>query len=166
VSPPSAAVTASTAPVGLVVDDFDGTPPYPSAARNDLGRWTGGNCFLNGSGSGVESGGALVLQYAKCGWFGSDVGTDVTAYSYLVVRLKGAAGGEQSHFNLSVGGTTKVFGDFVLAGGGHPTITTAFQDIKIPLVANGIDRAAPGQLAMGFWYGGSSTVTIDSIGFQ
>ncbi|MFC5004626.1 fibronectin type III domain-containing protein [Dactylosporangium cerinum] len=150
---------------GIGLDDFDGNPAYPSAAKNDLAKWTGGNCFTNGGGSGVVSGGALTLQYNNCGWFGSDVNTDVSAYTYLVVRIKGNAGGEQSHFNLSLGGTTKVFGDYTLDGGGHPAITTAYQDIKIPLVANGISRTSPGQLAMGFWYGGNSSISIDHFSF-
>ncbi|MFI5916015.1 DUF4832 domain-containing protein [Dactylosporangium sp. NPDC051541] len=159
-------VVVTPPPTGLVLDDFDGSPAYPAAAKNDLGRWTGGNCFQNGGGNGVVAGGALALQYNNCGWFGSDVGTDVSAYTYLVVRIKGAAGGEQSHFSVSIGGTTKVLGDFVLDGGGHPAITTAYQDIRLPMVANGINRASPSQLALGFWYGGSSTVTVDSISFQ
>jgi chitodextrinase len=166
VSAASAAVTASTAPIGLMVDDYDGTPVYPSAAQNDLGKWTGGNCFLNGGGNGVVSGGALTLQYNNCGWFASDVATDVSAYTYLVVRIKGASGGEQSHFSLSAGGASKVFGDYVLDGGGHPAITTSYQDIKLPMTANGINRASPAQLALGFWYGAAATVTIDSISFQ
>jgi chitodextrinase len=159
-------VTLSSPAAGLVVDDFDGNPAYPSAALNDLGRWTGGNCFLNGGGSGAVSGGALGLRYDNCGWFGSDVNTSLSAYTYLVVRIKGAAGGEQTHFHLGLGGVTKIFGDFTLDGGGHPAITTAYQDIKIPMSANGISRTSPGQLAMGFWYGGNSTVTIDSLSFQ
>ncbi|WP_426512919.1 DUF4832 domain-containing protein [Dactylosporangium sp. McL0621] len=167
-NPVTVTVNAPTQPppVGLVLDDFDGTPAYPSAAKNDLGRWTGGNCFLNGSGNGVVAGGSLALQYNNCGWFGSDVGQDVSGYTYLVLRIKGASGGEQAHFSLSVGGTTKVFGDFTLDGGGHPAITTAYQDIRLPMVANGINRASPSQLALGFWYGGNSTVTVDSISFQ
>ncbi|WP_432841194.1 DUF4832 domain-containing protein [Dactylosporangium sp. CA-092794] len=170
-SPASASLTVATAatpppPVGLVLDNFDGTPAYPSAAQNDLGHWTGGNCFLNGGGNGVVSGGALALQYNNCGWFGSDVLTDLSGYTYLVVRIKGASGGEQTHFNLSLGGVTKVFGDYTLDGGGHPALTTAYQDIKIPMAANGMNRAGPGQLAMGFWYGGNSTITIDSFSFS
>jgi hypothetical protein len=100
-----------------------------------------------------------------CGWFGSEVNTDLSGHTYLVVRIKGAAGGEQTHFNINLGGVSKVFGDFTLDGGGHPTITTACQDIKIPIAANGINRAAPGRLAMGFRYGGAGTITItiDSI---
>jgi chitodextrinase len=165
----SAAVTAVTLPstaAGLVVDDFDGNPAYPSAARNDLGKWTGGNGFLNGGGSGAVSGGALSLRYDNGGWFGSDVNTGLSAYTYLVLRIKGAAGGEQSHFHVSLGGVTKRLGDYTLDGGGHPAVTTAYQDVKIPLSANGINRASPGQLSMGFWYGGNSTVTIDSLSFQ
>ena len=91
-------------PTGLVLDDFDGTPAYPSAAKNDLGKWTGGNCFLDGGGSGVVTGGALSLRYNNCGWFGSDVGVDLSTRTYLVVRVKGAAGGEQDQFSLGLGG--------------------------------------------------------------
>ncbi|GAA3455179.1 fibronectin type III domain-containing protein [Dactylosporangium matsuzakiense] len=162
----SVTTSATSTPTGLIVDDFNGTPAYPSAAQNDLGHWTGGNCFLNGGGNGAVSGGALVLQYNNCGWFGSDVNQDVSQYTYLVVRIKGAAGGEQTHFNLGLGGTTKVFGDYVLDGGGHPAITTAYQDIRIPMAANGISRTSPAQLAMGFWFGGNSTVSIDSFSFS
>jgi len=151
-------------PTGLVLDNFDGTPAYPS--QNDLGKWTGGNCFLDGGGSGVVTGGALSLRYNNCGWFGSDVGVDLSNRTYLVVRIKGAAGGEQGHFNLGLGGATKVFGDFTLDGGARPVITTSYQDIKIPMAANGINRNSPSQLAMGFWYGGNSTISIDHISFQ
>ncbi|MFF5228843.1 fibronectin type III domain-containing protein [Dactylosporangium sp. NPDC000521] len=166
-SPASGAVTVTTAgvPAGLLLDDFDGSPAYPSAAQNDLGRWTGGNCFLDGGGSGVVAGGALSLRYNNCGWFGSDVGVDLSSRTYLVIRVKGAAGGEQTHFNLGLGGTTKVFADYTLDGGAHPVVTTSYQDIRIPLAANGISRNSPSQLTMGFWYGGSSTITIDSISF-
>jgi hypothetical protein len=153
-------------PTGLVLDNFDGTPAYPSSSQNDLGKWTGANCFLDGGGSGVVTGGALSLRYNNCGWFGSDVGVDLSAYTYLVVRVKGTAGGEQSHFNLGLGGSTKVFGDLTLDGGAHPVITTSYQDIRIPMTANGINRNSPSQLAMGFWYGGNSTITIDHISFQ
>src|SRR5262249_38278655 len=128
--------------------------------------WTGGNCFLDGGGSGVVTGGALTLRYANCGWFGSDVGTDLSAKTYLVLRVKGTTGGEQTHFNLGLRGPTKVFGDYRLDGNAHPAITTTYQDIKTPMAANGISRTSPGQLAMGFWYGGTSAITIDEIRFE
>jgi chitodextrinase len=162
---PAATVAAGTAGDGLVVDDFNGTPAYPAAALNDLGKWTGGNCFGNGGGSGVVAGDALTLQYNNCGWFGSDVDVDVSQYTYLVVRIKGASGGEQNQFSLSLGGATKVFGDYTLDGGGHPALTSTYQDIKIPMAANGISRTSPAQLALGFWYGAAGGVTIDSISF-
>lgn len=152
-------------PAGLVLDDFDGSPAYPSAALNDLGKWTGGNCFLTGGGSGTESGGALTLAYDNCGWFGSDVSTDLSTRTYLVLRIKGAAGGEQTGFSLGLGGTTKLLADYALDGGGHPALTTAYQDIRIPLAANGISQAAPGQLTLAFWYGKAGSVSIDSISF-
>jgi hypothetical protein len=108
----------------------------------------------------------LSLRYDNCGWFGSDVATDLSSRTSLVVRIKGAAGGEQNHFSLSLGGVTKRFGEFTLDGGAHPVVTTGFQDIRIPLAANGINRASPAQLALAFWYGGNSTISIDHLTFQ
>ncbi|MDR7276546.1 DUF4832 domain-containing protein [Catenuloplanes atrovinosus] len=151
---------------GLTLDDFDGAPAYPADARNDLRGWTGGNCFANGDGGGVVADGALTLRYDNCGWFGSDVGTDVSAYTHLVVRIRGDAGGEESHFHLSLGGTTRLLGEYVLDGGARPAVTTRYRDIRIPMAANGIDPTRPGQLAMGFWYGGRGTVTIDGVRFE
>ncbi|GIJ50406.1 hypothetical protein Val02_72920 [Virgisporangium aliadipatigenens] len=166
-SPASTPLSVSTpGAAGRLLDDFDGTPPYPAAARNDLGAWTGGNGFTNGGGNGVVSGGALTLRYANGGWLGSDVPISVSSYTHLVIRVKGSVGGEQSHFSLGLGGTTKLFADYVLDGGGRPVLTTGYQEIRIPMAANGIDRAAPGQLAMGFWFGGNSAITIDSVSFR
>ena len=34
------------------------------------------------------------------------------------------------------------------------------------MAANGINRNSPSQPAMGFWFGGTSTITIDHISFQ
>ncbi|MGV9385023.1 hypothetical protein ACWDRB_55105 [Nonomuraea sp. NPDC003707] len=45
-----------------------------------------GDRFLNGGGSG----GALSLRYDNCGWFD----TGVSAYTHLIVRIKGATGGK------------------------------------------------------------------------
>jgi hypothetical protein len=159
-------VTTNTAAAGLVLDNFDGTPAYPAASQNDLGKWTGGNCFLDGGGSGAVTGEALNLRYNNCGWFGSDVGADLSNRTHLVIRIKGAAGGEQNHFNVSLGGTTKPFADYTLDGGSHHAIATSYQDIRIPMAANGINRNSPAQLTMSFWHGGNSTVTIDRITFQ
>jgi hypothetical protein len=149
----------------LVLDDYDGNPAW-GTGRNDLARWTGANSFANGSGAGVVSGGALRLQYARTGWFGSDVTRDLSDRSVMVVRVRGLMGGEQNHVGLSIGGVTKRFSEYSTSSGGNAVITTAFRDIRIPLVANGINRAAPGQLAMSFWHGGSSTLWIDEIRFE
>jgi hypothetical protein len=45
-------------------------------------------------------------------------------------------------------------------------LTSSYQDIKIPMAANGINRTGPAQLAMGFWDGGNSAISIDSVSFQ
>ncbi|MFJ6572163.1 DUF4832 domain-containing protein [Streptomyces sp. NPDC091292] len=170
ISPASASVTVTTTSSGgggrLLVDDFDNSPVWPTAAANDLGKWTGANGFTNGGGSGAVSAGALTLAYNNAGWFGSDVFTSVADRNYLVVRIKGQSGGEEKDFELSVGGVTKRFKDFTLDGGGHPVLTTGYTDIRIPLTANGISRSAPGQIAMSFWHGGNSSVSIDSLSFE
>ncbi len=165
----SAAATVTVAATAgvprLVLDNYDGNPAW-GTGRNDLGRWTGANSFANGSGAGVVSGGALRLQYARTGWFASDVTRDLSDRSVMVVRVRGLMGGEQNHIGVSIGGVTQRFGEYSTSSGGNAVITTAFQDIRIPLVANGINRAAPGQLALSFWHGGSSTVWIDEIRFE
>ncbi|HEY0685623.1 MAG TPA: DUF4832 domain-containing protein [Steroidobacter sp.] len=157
---------ADPTPASLVIDDYDGTPAWSASTTNDLGSWTGANGFANGGGAGVASTGALNLQYANSGWFGTDIYTDVTSKTYLVFRIKGNSGNEQSHFHVSIGGVDKRFDQFVLATGGAPVITTSYQDIRIPLVSNGISRTSPGQLALAFWFGASGTVSIDEIRFE
>ncbi|QJD83896.1 DUF4832 domain-containing protein [Cohnella herbarum] len=141
----------------LVLDNFDNSPSWPGS--NDLGKWAGANSFANNAGA-IDSG-ALKLQYSNNGWLGSDVNQSIAAYTKMIVRVKGAAGGEQSHFRVTLGGVEKTFGDF-----SGNTITTAYKDIAIDLVANGVNRSAPGQLTMAFWYGGSGTIWIDEIRFE
>ena len=142
---------------GLLLDDFDGSPSWPGS--NDLGNWAGANSFTNGAG--VIDNGALKLQYNNNGWLGTDVNEDLTGYSKMVIRVKGAAGGEQSDFNLSISGVEKT-----LAAFSGDTITTSYKDIEIDLAEGGVNRSAPGQLTMTFWHGGSSTIWIDEIRFE
>lgn len=79
----------------------------------------------------------------------------------MVIRIKGANGGEQSHFELTIGGVTKT-----LAAFSGDAITTSYKNIEIDLAANGVDRSTPGQLSMTFWHGGNSSVWIDEIRFE
>lgn len=141
----------------LLLDNFDGSPAWPGA--NDLGKWAGANSFVNNSG--VISSGALVLQYNNDGWFGSDVNQDISAYTKMVIRIRGAAGGEQNHFRMKLGGVEKTFAQF-----SGDTITTSYKDIVIDLVANGVNRTSPGQLNFTFWHGYSGTIYIDEIRFE
>lgn len=151
----------------LVVDNFDGSPPW-SISENDLGGWTGADRFANGggNGNGVVGAGGLTLVYRDDGWFGSDVSTDVSTYRYLVLRITGAVGGEQRHFKLALGGVTKLFAEFTLDGGMLPVISTSYQDIRIPMAVNGINTRQPGELELSFWWGGKSTIVIDEIRFE
>ncbi|WP_164472811.1 DUF4832 domain-containing protein [Cohnella candidum] len=161
VSAASSAVTGTTNAGGggtaLVLDNFDNSPAWPGT--NDLGKWTGANGFVNNAG--VIENGALKLQYNNAGWFGSDVTQSIAGYSKLIVRIKGAAGGEESQFHLILGGVEKTLGAF-----SGNTVTTSYKDISIDLAANGVDKASPGQLQMSFWYGSAGTVWIDEIRFE
>jgi hypothetical protein len=156
---PTNTPTRTPTPSGsiLLLDNFDGSPAWPGT--NDLGKWAGANSFVNGSGA--LSGGALVLQYNNSGWFGSDVLQDVSSKTYLVFVIKGAAGGEQNGFRVSLGGVEKTFAAF-----SGDTITTAYKTIRINMVTNGVNRSSPGQLNMTFWWGSSGTITIDEIRFE
>ena len=151
-----------TSAASLLLDNFDGAPVWSTGTTNDLGHWAGANGFVNGTGgAGAESGGALVLQYANNGWFGSDVTQDVSGKTYLVFVIKGAAGGEENAFHVSLGGVEKTFAAF-----SGDTITTAYKTIRINMVTNGVNRTAPGQLNMTFWWGSNGTITIDEIRFE
>lgn len=156
---PVAPSVTPTSGASLLLDNFDGVPAWSTGTTNDLGKWAGANSFVNGAG--VESGGALILQYNNAGWFGSDVLQDVSSKTYLVFVIKGAAGGEQNAFHVTLGGVDKTFAAF-----SGDTITTAYKTIRINMAANGINRAAPGQLNMTFWWGSTGTITIDEIRFE
>jgi hypothetical protein len=126
---------------------------------NNLGRWTGANGFVNSGGALVS--GALVLPYQNNGWFGSDVSQDISSKNYLTFVIKGAAGGEENHFYVSLGGVSKTFA--ALTG---DVITTSYKTIRINLNGQGISRTMPGQLQMSFWWGASGQVSIDEIRFE
>lgn len=140
----------------LLLDNFDGNPSWPGA--NDLGNWAGANGFVNNAG--VISDGALTLQYNGSGWFGSDINRDISQYKYLLIKIKGAAGGEQTAFKMRIGNAYKFFSEFTLT-----PITTDYQYIKIDMIANGVNRSSPGQLNFEFWFGQSGSIIIDEIGF-
>ncbi len=154
--PPTATPTSAA---GLILDNYDGAPAWFNGTANDLGKWTGANGFVNGAGA--ESGGVLALQYSNSGWFGSDVLQDVSSKTYLVFVIKGAAGGEQNAFHVILGGVENTLG--ALSG---DTITTSYKTIRINMSTAGMNRAAPGQLQLTFWWGASGTVTIDEIRFE
>ncbi len=151
----SAPATARTTRITLLLDDsFAGYP-----GKNKLDKWSNGGSFVNGVGT--VANGQLTLQYNDAGWYGSEIGRDVSQFSHLVVRVKGAAGGEQNHFNMTLGGVTKRFSQWTTTA-----ITTSYQDVRVPLVANGVNRTSPGTLNLNFWQGAGGSITIDQIWFE
>jgi hypothetical protein len=135
---------------------------------NDLREWTGADAFYNGGGNGdgLVSAGGLTLVYRNTGYLGSEVQTDVCAYRFLVLRVAGEKGGEERHVKLALGGVERLIAEFTLDGGMHAAISTSCRDIRIPMVANGMDTRGPGALRLSFWWGGTSTIVIDEIRFE
>ncbi|WP_330632934.1 endo-1,4-beta-xylanase [Halocatena halophila] len=148
----------STDPPGdvLVIDDFDGDPGW-SANRNDLGEWCGAGSFENGSGS--VSDGALLLEYDNGGWFQTQLNQDISEYATLVLRLRGANGGEESEVLFDMGGVRTLLSTVT-----DDSITTSFTDVAIDLEAAGVDRTGSSlSLRLNFWQGGSGTIEIEEI---
>lgn len=165
-APPPAVTTTTTttqpAPANsappLMVDDFDGGWGG-HRGRNDLGWDTECEAFA----SCTVSGGALVLRYDDDGWFGTYVNRSATEYTYLVLRIRGQQGGEEDDIRLTLGSAQRMLSDFTVADGSRPSVTTTYQDLRIPLTANGIGKANLAELELDFWHGGASTVYIDEI---
>jgi len=143
----------------LVVNDYDGDPAWPG--RNDLQNWNGAGSFENGGGSGEVVDGALVLEYDGAGWFQEGISRDVGDYDDVVFSIRGASGGEGEEFVFDLGGASATFSE--VAG---DSIGTSFADVAVDLTAAGVDAAAPGNLRLDFYQGGSSTVEIDEIRFE
>ncbi|WP_379131680.1 S-layer homology domain-containing protein [Paenibacillus sp. sgz500958] len=121
-------------PKRLLVDNYDGTPAWSGSTQNDLNQWTGSSGFANGAGAGVTQDGALVLQYKNMSRLETNVGRNLSDTGKLVIRVKGAAGGEENQISVSIGGVTKTIAQF-----SGDTITTSYKDLVIDLPTKGVD---------------------------
>ncbi|MFC5529655.1 S-layer homology domain-containing protein [Cohnella yongneupensis] len=119
-------------PQRLLVDNFDGSPAWGATKLNDLNQSINGSNFGNGDGAGVVADGALVLQYKNSSWMDINIGRNLSELNKLVIRVKGAVGGEESQVKLTIGGASKTIGQF-----SGDTITTDYKDIVIDLAAGG-----------------------------
>lgn len=159
-SPPP--TTPPPPPTKLLVDNYDGTPAWSGSTQNDLNQWTGSSNFANGGGAGVIEDGALVLQYQNMSRLETNIGRNVAATSKLVIRAKGAVGGEESQISLTIGGVTKTLGQF-----SGDTLTTSYKDLVIDLPAGGVDLSQTIwsiALAQATW-NTTGTIYIDEIYF-
>ncbi|NIK70807.1 S-layer homology domain-containing protein [Paenibacillus sp. BK720] len=149
-------------PKRLLVDDYDGTPAWSGNTQNDLNQWTGSSGFANGNGAGIVEDGALVLQYQNMSRMETNIGRNLADTRKLVIRAKGAAGGEENQVNISIGGVTKTLGQ--LSG---DTVTTSYKDFVIDLPDQGVDLSqtiwsiAVSQAA----WGTTGTIYLDEIYF-
>lgn len=145
-------------PPALLVTDFGGTWPGP----NDLGGWMGASRFVNGTGGqGEASAGRLVLQYDGGGWFGTSLPREVSSYRWLVLRLRGAAGGEERHVRVKLGAI-----DRPLASLTTDRVTTAWSEVRIDLRAAGGPVRAARKLELSFWGRHRGRLEIGQIAFE
>ncbi len=153
-------VAAQESAQGLLVNDYDGDPAWPEG--NDIGNWADAGGFANGGGNGEVVDGALRLEYDNAGWFGSNVGRDVSDYERLEFVIRGDEGGEGSHFAIKLGGVVETFGD--VADG---SIGTSFSTVSVPLSAVDADWSSLPSVRFNFWEGanGSGAVEIDEMRF-
>lgn len=159
-SPPP--TTPSPPPTKLLVDNYDGTPAWSASTQNDLNQWTGSSNFANGGGAGVVEDGALALQYQNMSRLETNIGRNLSATNKLVIRAKGAAGGEESQVNVTIGGVTKTLGQL-----SRDTLTTSYKDLVIDLPANGVDLSQTIwsiAIAQATW-NTTGTIYIDEIYF-
>lgn len=140
-------------PKRLLIDNYDGTPAWSGSTQNDLNQWTGSSGFANGNGAGVIEDGALVLQYQNMSRMETNIGLNLSDTGKLVIRMKGAVGGEENQVNISIGGVTKTIGQF-----SGDTITTSYKDIVIDLTAQGVN------LSQTIWSIAISQATWDTTG--
>ncbi len=140
----------------LVIDNFDDDPGW-STNRNDLGQWCGAGSFVNDAGT--ESGGVLTLVYDNGGWFQTQINRDISNYATLIMRLRGANGGEADDILFDMGGVQTLLSNVT-----DDSITTDFTDVAIDLEAAGVDRTDSSlPLRLNFWQGGMSTLEITEI---
>lgn len=163
----AAGLSAMAAEGDLVYDNYDRSDLKDFASSGSNAAWADGNA---GKGASID-GNALKLEFGSQGWFGSGGGIDASTYKYLVIRAKGAAGGEGGAFDLNyavgpdVKTTGKAFSDLVGPSGDKiPAVTKDYQDLVIDLAANGIDGGIQG-FHFNFHDGASGTLWIDSISF-
>ncbi|WP_226011996.1 hypothetical protein [Halomicrobium salinisoli] len=162
------AILASTASgqsdeSALIVDDFDGDPGWPG--ENDLGEWTdAGELAEEASvvdiGQGLSYGPALRLAYDGGGWYGTNVGRDVSAYDRLELVVRGADGGEEDDVRLEVGGVEDALPELT-----DDEIGTSVSTVAVDLEAAGVDRTAVDDVWLTFGPEASGRIDLVEVRF-
>ncbi|MCL2003660.1 MAG: hypothetical protein FWG72_06620 [Oscillospiraceae bacterium] len=171
-------------------DDFDLDPQSPAElSANGVNRWW----WNDGNTRQAVEDGVLQIQYRPrafdpedfddmddyyaraADWMGNwgeainmwDL-EGISWCQYLTIRMRGAAGGEESglilHFQPNDGPVfAKRFSDLVTADGGSPQITTDMQDIVIDLAASGFPGMTNRMHIRSF---AAYTIFLDEISFS
>ncbi|WP_225333162.1 hypothetical protein [Halomicrobium urmianum] len=139
----------------LVVDDFDGDPGWPG--ENDLGEWTDAGDLAEEA---TVTDGALRLSYDGGGWYGTNVGRDVSAYQRLELDVRGADGGEEGDVRLEVGSVEDALSE--LTG---DDVGTSLSTVAVDLEAAGVDRTAVDDVWLTFGPEANGRVDLAAVRF-
>jgi hypothetical protein len=153
-------ITRGTAaePQALVIAEFGGAWP----GSNDVGGWMSADGLVNGAnGRGEASGGRVILEYDGGGWFGTSLPREVSAYRWLVLRMRGAAGGEERQLRVKLGAIDRPLTSLTTGA-----ITKEWSEVRIDLRAAGGMGPGVKKLELTFWGGGHGRIEIGRIAFQ
>jgi len=139
----------------LVVDDFDGDPGWPG--ENDLGEWTDAGELAEEA---TVTDGALRLAYDGGGWYGTNVGRDVSAYQRLELDVSGADGGEEEDVRLEVGGVEDGLSELT-----DDAIGTSVSTVAVDLESAGVDRTAVDDVWLTFGPEASGRIDLAEVRF-
>ena len=83
----------------------------------------------------------------------------MTGYDAIVLRIRGATGGEESEVLFRMGGVEGLLSEL-----SSDSVGTSYGDVAIDMAAAGVDRTSSSlSLRLNCWQGGSSTLEIEEI---
>ncbi|AWB27773.1 fibronectin type III domain-containing protein [Halococcoides cellulosivorans] len=157
--------SAASAPLAAATEvDRPGADALLLHTFDDRDAWPDGNCQGEGwtgqSGLTTEqSDGRIAVSYDGGGWMGSKLGTDISGYDYLKLRMAGAAGGEHEQVSIRLGGQSSSFEDTIGALSGQE-LGTEMSVLAVDLAANDAP-ATPAEFRL--FFEGTGSVTLDDV---
>ena len=105
--------------------------------------------------------GCAFLEYDNDGWYGTGLPGDVARYRWLVLRVRGRAGGEERHIGVRLGAL-----DAPLATVAAGAVSTRWSELRIDLRRTGAFAREATQLELTFWQGARGMLEIARVSFE